>query len=159
MRHRTFQHSVYPVSPGLLRQPSNYVTQEIFFFLRVVCAEVSMTLCFCTLCMFRFCPLFFCLKLSWLSFDTHSHINNLSHPPAAALFSCDSVFFRRPLCNLVSAWALHVGNVSELSRELRLAHRAHSPTVQPFPLPPNPVCSDASPWSPWQLPLQESSLM
>ena len=32
---RTFQHSVYPVPPGLLRQPINYVTQvncSFFFF-------------------------------------------------------------------------------------------------------------------------------
>lgn len=88
-----------------------------------------------------------------MAFNTHSHINNVSHPPAAGraglVFKrCDSVFFGRPLCNLVNAGALHVGNVSEPGRELRLARRAHSPAVQPLPLPPNLDCSDAPAWSP-----------
>ena len=141
---RTFQHSVYPVSPGLLRQPINYVTQVncsfffLFFFRKGLVYVV--TLCFGP---------FFSLSLglnchgspsarthTHTSIRTHTHTHAHTHTqrescawrnPALFLKRCDLVFFGRALCNLVNAGALHVGNVSEPSTELRLARGAHSP--------------------------------
>lgn len=61
-------------------------------------SQCLVTLCVCTLLIshtsvvsVRSLVLFFSVffvsswsKLSWLSFDMHSHINNLSHPPGGA---------------------------------------------------------------------------
>lgn len=139
MRHRTFQHSVYPISPGLLCQTINYVTQVSCFFLsffRALCVSVFLFLFLSLFLSFSF--FFFFRKLVSTIMPLLRHQQSEASPcslqePGHVLKWCDFVFFGRPLCNLVNAGTLHVGNVSEPSRELRLAHGAHSPH---YPAPP-----------------------
>lgn len=156
--HRTFQHSVYPISPGLPHQTINYVTQVNSFF-RAVCVVSVLSLCASALCLCanqsRVCiPVFFSFfQLAPAIMDVLRHQQTVAWPwwleePSHVLKWCDFVFFGRPLCNLVNAGTLHVGNVSEPCRELWLAHRAHSPTIQPLLLPQNLECSDARARSP-----------
>lgn len=148
MRHRTFRYCVYSISPGLFPQPGNYVRQVNSFFgslcvfLHCMCWLVTRTVSV-------FIPLFLWLSLfvsvgfffSSVLLHTFKQINShlrvsliLLQPEEPALFfkRC-SVFFGRPLCNLVNTGALHVGNVSEATEPCYWLTQHTPPPSSPSP--------------------------
>lgn len=168
VRHGTFQHSVYPVSRGLCHQPGNYVTQRTCIFrgqcvlgCRCMCWSVQSVSGSISL------PVWSSVVLNRHDFPRHArthtrtlgnkqpHLKSSHRPAALFLGSVILEFSGRPLCNLVNAGALHVGNVSETSTEPDWLPGHTPPKFITLPLQPNLQCSDARVWLPWQLPLQD----
>lgn len=87
--HRTFRHSVYPISPGLLHQTINYVTQVncfFFFFFATNQGCVCMCVCACwsvgTVCLCRWvtCLCFHSVSSEFLNSNKHGQSQSATPP-------------------------------------------------------------------------------
>lgn len=154
LRYRTFQHSVYPLSPRLHHQLSNYVIQSVGFFSRP-CVLEGLSLC---VLYFSYVPItsvslsHFPVGLNCLSLLRHTamlrnkqpHLSS-SPPPADLLFrQRDYCVILGDHCVTLLTPGLCMWEMCQRTTESCDWLAGHTPpTVLPIPLLPNRECSDA----------------